>query len=108
MKTITVMDANGNLHDVKLTLKDIMAMQTPETKRTLGISASSVIASMASTVMPKGIAKYATLGLGTILVIIAGISANDAMKKVTNQENLDRINAVLRDVCAREGFEYCC
>lgn len=108
MKTITVMGTDGNTHEITLTLTDIIRMQTPETKRTLGISASSVLASVVSTVLPKGTAKYVTLGLGTVLAIVTGISANDAMKKATNQENLDRINAVLRDVCAREGFEYCC
>lgn len=108
MKTITVMGADNQLHSINLTMSDIYRMQTPETKRTLYISASSVLASVVSTVMPKGTAKYATLGLGAILAIITGVSANDAMKKCTNQENIDRINDVLREVCAREGFEYCC
>lgn len=108
MKTITVMGADGNTHEITLILKDIIRMQTTETKRTLCISANSVLASVVSMFMPRGAAKYVTLGLGAVLAIATGISANDATKKAVNQENLDRINEVLRDVCAREGFEYCC
>ena len=107
MKKITVMGSDNQLHEITLSWKDISRMQTPETKRTLGISASSVLTSVVSMLMPKGTAKYVTLGLGTVLAIISGISANDAMKKCVSQENLDHINAVLHDVCAREGFEYC-
>ena len=108
MKTITVMGADGNTHEITLTLKDIIRMQTPEIKRTLCISANSVLASVVSMFMPRGTVKYATLGLGVVLAIATGISANDATNKAVNQENLDRINEVLRDVCTREGFEYCC
>lgn len=104
--TITLIDTNGNLHDVKLTLKDILAMQTKESKRTFVLGAVSTVVNAASIFIPKGIAKYAVMGIGLGGTIATIISNNNAIEKCTSRENLDHINAVLREIAKREGFEY--
>ena len=108
MKKITVMGADNQLHEITLTINDIMAMQTKESKRTFAFGAASTLTSIASMLMPKGKAKYITLAISSILTIGTLISSNDMSKRAANQENIDRINDVLREVCAREGFIYCC
>lgn len=106
--TITLIDTNGNLHDVKLTMKDIMAMQTPESKRTFAIGTGATGFSIASMLMPKSPAKYVTLAIALVGTIATIISNNDSINKSTDQENLDRVNNVLREIAKREGFEYVC
>lgn len=104
--TITLIDTNGNLHDVKLTLKDIMNMQTKESKRTFVLGTASTAVSITSMLLPKSPAKYVALGIGLVGTIATIISNNDSIQNATSQENLDHINNVLREIAKREGFEY--
>lgn len=104
--TITLIDTNGNLHDVKLTLKDIMNMQTKESKRTFVLGTASTVVNVASMLMPKSIAKYVVMGIGLGGTIATIISNNASIQNSTSQENLDHINSVLREIAKREGFEY--
>lgn len=104
--TITLIDTNGNLHDVKLTLKDIMNLQTKESKRTFALGTASTVVNIASIFIPKSPVKYVTLGIGLIGTIATIISNNDSIQNSTSQENLDHINSVLREIAKREGFEY--
>lgn len=104
--TITLIDTNGNLHDVKLTLKDILNLQTKESKRTAILGTASTAINLASIFIPKSIAKNIILGIGLGGTIMTMISNNDAIQNVDSQENTDHINSVLREIAKREGFEY--
>lgn len=106
MKKLTVYGADNQLHEITLTTSDIARMQTKESKRTMAIGAISTICSLTSIIVPKPY-KWALLGTGAALAAISVGSAVDMANKVGSQENLGRINTVLREVCAREGFDYC-
>lgn len=104
--TITLVDTNGNLHDVELTLKDIMNLQTKESKRTFILGTASTAVNVASIFIPKCIAKYVVQGIGLGGTIATIISNFDCIENCSSQENFDHINSVLRDIAKREGFEY--
>lgn len=104
--TITLIDTEGKLHDVKLTMKDIINLQTKESKRTFILGTASTAVNIASIFIPKSIAKYIVMGIGLGGTIATIISNNDSIENSTSQENLDHINSVLRDIAKREGIEY--
>lgn len=107
--TINLIDTEGKLHEVKLTAKDMLNIQTKESKRTFALGAASTALSITSMLLPKtSILKYITLGVGIGGTVLTMISNLDAADNCTSEENLTHIIEELRKIAEREGFVYAC
>lgn len=103
-KTLTVVDTNGNLQNLALTLKDLWEIQTKESKRTFALGMGATSFSIASMLMPKGTAKRVTLGLGLIGTIATSISNYDCVKKCDSNENIVHVHQIISEIAKRNGI----
>lgn len=103
-KSITVVDTNGKLQDLPLTLKDIFDLQTKESKRTFALGAGATAINIASMLMPKSPAKYITLGLGLISTVATVASNYDCANKINSEENEAHTKQILSEIAARHGI----
>lgn len=105
---INLMDKNDKINEVKLTLKDMLDLQTRETKRTAVLGIASSVASIASMVVPNRALKYGLCIIGCVGAGITLASFADSCRKVTNEENTqntnDIINAIIHRHVALDDF----
>lgn len=105
MKKITILDASNQTREVELTLKDIMKMQTKESKRTFALGIGATALNIASIFVPKP-AKAIVAGAGMVMTIVTAVSNSNAIDHCTDQDNIDKVNSVIADAAARNGVIY--
>ena len=105
MTKLTIMDADAKLQEIELTFKDIMKMQTKESKRTVALGIGATALNLVSFIVPKPF-KMAVAGAGLVMTAATVVSNIDSINHCDDQDNLDHINSVIAEAATRNNVKY--
>ena len=102
-----VIDNEGKFQQINLSVKDIMKMQTPESKKTIALGIASAIIGIGSMIIPnsKVALKVGTAVCAIGIGVASAISNNKSQKSFYTDESMASINQIIKDAAARDGVQ---